>query len=157
MRGAMRPPGRKRLGPGERSLLAVEPTPAASISLDELAATAKTFAEARAPLVRGARMGHHPGTRIIGVAEVRHGPLAVDGHEVPTDPRGDGVLGTHSAASAKAAERSRSSEPRSIRPTLPLAANGPDLLLTPNEERLEIGPELVVELGCPGLSPPRRH
>ena len=39
----------------------------------------------------------------------------------------------------------------------PLAANGPDLLLTPNEERLEIGPDLVVELGCPGLSPPRRH
>jgi hypothetical protein len=78
------PTRENKANPGRRSLLVAESTPAASSSLDALHTTAEALADPSASLLRGPRMRHHPRSSIIGVAEVRHGPLAVDGEVAPS-------------------------------------------------------------------------
>jgi hypothetical protein len=109
--GAMRPSGEEEAGPGRRSLLVAEPTPTASRPLDELTTTPKTFADPGVSLLCGPCVRQAPSPRIIGVAEVRRCPRAINGDEVATGSGRDGVFDAHgvTAPSNSVASRSRRS------------------------------------------------
>jgi hypothetical protein len=77
------PTRENKANPGRRSLLVAESTPPTTRPLDALPTATEALGDPGASLLRGPRMRHHPRSSIIGVAEVRHGPLAVDGEVAP--------------------------------------------------------------------------
>jgi hypothetical protein len=69
----------KEANPGRRSLLVSESIPSAPRPHGHLHTATKDLADSGVSLLRGSRMSHDPRSRIVGVAEVGHGPTTVDG------------------------------------------------------------------------------